>query len=181
MSVSFDAAFLSTLNHEGGLSDHPSDRGGLTKYGITAATWQAYCNDVQPSDRRSVRDITLEDAKSVYRRNYWDSLGLDSVDAAIAAEVFDTAVNCGVGTAARLAQRAFNLIRIDGATPLLVDGKLGPITRARLNEMVRLGYRQSLLGSLNAYQAIHYIDIVERNPSQRVFIRGWMKRCAGGA
>lgn len=182
MSMNFLTAFNRTLGHEGGLSNHPADRGGLTKYGITAATWRAYCAEVRPNDLRSVAEITLEDAQAVYARGYWAPLGLDAVeDVDVAAEIFDTAVNCGTGRAAEIAQRAVNLLRRESEATLVVDGRMGPLTRQALNMLVRSGHKKALLAALNFFQGAHYAGIVERDPTQRVFIRGWMKRVYAGA
>lgn len=179
MSAAFEYAFKHTVGAEGGISNHPADRGGLTKFGITHITWAAYCAEVRPMDRRTVDQITLDDAKAVYAYIFWQPLGLDALaDSEVAAEIFDTAVNCGLGTAAEIAQRAANLIRPEGGASfaLVVDGRMGPVTRRGLNLLIHSGYRLPLLAALNAYQAAHYIAIVEKNPSQRAFIRGWMKR-----
>lgn len=182
MSGKFLVAFNRTLGHEGGLSNHAADRGGLTKYGVTAATWRAYCAEVRPLDLRSVAEITLEDAQAVYARGYWSPLGLDAVeDVDVAAEIFDTAVNCGPGRAAEIAQEAVNLLRPESVGALVVDGRMGPLTRQALNALVRLGHKQALIAALNFYQASHYVGIIRRDPSQRVFVRGWMKRAFAGA
>jgi lysozyme family protein len=39
--VSFDDALLETLHYEGGIANHPKDRGGLTNYGVTQKTYDA--------------------------------------------------------------------------------------------------------------------------------------------
>lgn len=173
----FDYAFSHTIGEEGGLSNHPDDHGGMTKFGVTHAVWRAYCAESRPLDIRGVSEITLDDAKGVYANLYWAPLNLDMIrDAEVAAEIFDTGVNCGIVAAAKMAQRAFNLLRLAGMPDLSVDGRMGPVTRQALNSLIDKGYRRALLAALNAYQAIYYIEIVERNPSQRAFIRGWMKR-----
>lgn len=180
MTAAFEHAFSQTLIHEGGYSNHPSDRGGATKYGITAATWHAYKAEVRPNDGRSVAEITLDDAAAVYCRGYWAPMGLDAVlDRDVSAEIFDTAVNCGVSRAAKIAQEAFNLVRPELVPELAVDGRLGPVSRHAINNFVKSGHKDALLAALNFFQASHYVGLIRKDPSQRVFVRGWMKRCLG--
>ena len=88
----FDKAVEFVLEREGLLSNHSSDRGGLTKYGIS----QKANPDVD------VLNLTREDAISIYKERYWDSVGADKMDMATALVAFDASVNHGVGTAKRM-------------------------------------------------------------------------------
>lgn len=178
MSRAFEYAFAQTLAREGGYTNNPHDSGGETKFGVTAATWAAYCAELRPNDRRPVRDITLDDAKGVYAYGYWAPLGLDNIaDQRISAEIFDTAVNCGLKTAAEIAQRAVNLTRKDLVPRLEVDGRLGPITRQALNT-VAAKYPIPLLAALNGFQFERYVELAEKYPKNREFLNGWLARCA---
>jgi hypothetical protein len=88
----FGKAVEFVLEREGLLSNHSSDRGGLTKYGIS----QKANPDVD------VANLTREDAISIYKDRYWDSIGADKMDMATALVAFDASVNHGVGTAKRM-------------------------------------------------------------------------------
>ena len=122
--------------------------------GLSPNTIKAYVTDVSSfmtevaAKRADPSEITLDDAKGVYANLYWAPLNLDTLrDAEIAAEIFDTGVNCGIGTAAKLAQRAVNLIRLDSMPALNVDGRMGPVTRQALNTLIDKGYRRALLAA----------------------------------
>ena len=95
----FDEGFAKTLGYEGGLSNDKYDSGGLTKYGISQASYP----------NLDIKNLTVEQAKAIYKKNYWDTCKLDEVkDKAVAIQIFDIAVNCGNGGAGKIVQRAIN-------------------------------------------------------------------------
>lgn len=161
--TNWDYAVNRTLMTEGGYCNVPGDPGGETKYGITK---RDYPNE-------DIANLTLAHAHAIYRRDYWDRLGLDDVtNRYAAAEVFDTAVNCGVGKAAQIAQRACRYL----GEHITVDGVMGPATRGALN---RLAQRNTfaLVMALNMMQGIWYATIEEKNPQAfEQFSAGWMQR-----
>lgn len=112
----FDAAFTVLMGHEGGYVNDPRDPGGETKYGISK---RAYPNVDIPS-------LTLEDAKTIYFRDYWVPAGCDLCPPALAVVVFDAAVNNGVDRAVRLLQEGL------GVT---ADGIIGNQTRGALTRL----------------------------------------------
>jgi len=159
----FEKAVEKTLNIEKGYSNNPNDYGGETKYGISKR-WNP---DVD------IRNLTIDHAKEIYRKKYWDKLRLDEINnQLIAEEVFDTGVNLNPKRAARFLQIAFNLLTEDGLY-LLKDGKLGSKTINAIN-----GYRYpgAILKILNGLQFMHYLKRVEEDETQRGMFRGWLKR-----
>lgn len=81
----FDRAMAFVFAWEDGLSEHPSDPGGLTKYGISK---RAYPN-------LDIANLTKEQARQIFYRDYWLATGCDKVGADLALVLFDSAVNCG--------------------------------------------------------------------------------------
>lgn len=89
------------LGHEGGYTANPQDRGNWTsgvigvgelrgtKYGISAMSYPNV----------DIKNLTLEQARALYRRDFWDALGCGAMTPALALAVFDCAVNMGVGRA----------------------------------------------------------------------------------
>lgn len=155
---------------EGGYVDHPNDKGGPTKYGITIATAKAngYTGDM--------RNLPLDLAKQIYRKQYLVQPGFDqylTLSPAIAAELFDTGVNMGPARAALFLQRAVNALAGSG---LAVDGKLGPATLAAVKAYLasrKNDGESNLVKALNCLQGVRYIELVEANSSQRSFVNGW--------
>jgi lysozyme family protein len=50
--------------------------------------------------------MTLERAKTIYKRDYWGPAGCDTVPDGIKFDLFDMAVNSGVKPAVRTLQKA---------------------------------------------------------------------------
>ena len=94
--MNFDSAFDRVIGHEGGLVDDPADPGGLTKFGISQRAYPGV----------DIKALTVDDAKRLYKRDYWDRSMADQYDGAIGFQLFDAAVNSGVPAAARMLQRA---------------------------------------------------------------------------
>jgi lysozyme family protein len=153
--MNFDEAFEKLIGHEGGYSNNPADPGGETMLGITyrvARSW-GYAG--------SMRDMPIETAKQIYTDLYWSKISADQLPDAVRFDVFDCAVNSGVGQAVRFLQRA---------TGVTDDGRLGPVTMRAVKAMdpqlldKRLsGYRLKFMAELKTW------------PS---FGRGWASRIA---
>jgi lysozyme family protein len=104
---SYDAALARVLVHEGGYTNHPSDPGGPTNFGITIADFRRY---VKPDGiAADVKAMRLDQAKAIYRAAYWDTLRCDHLPAGLDYAVFDYGVNSGIGRAARVLQRLLGL------------------------------------------------------------------------
>lgn len=173
MSV-FDDALGRVLRLEGDYTDDPTDRGGQTRFGITRAVARAH------GYAGEMRALPLETARAIYRADYWDALGLDAVAAwhmPLALHLFDIAVNMGTASAGRFLQRALNLMnrgqRLFPDVP--VDGSLTPRTLGALQRLGD-GDKPLLLRLVQAYQGRRYIEIIEHDPTQERFTRGWMAR-----
>jgi len=174
----FDTAFAYTLGIEGGYSDHPADKGGATRFGITeqVARDNGYSGPMQA--------LPIELAKAIYRKLYWDRIGLDWVamaDADIAAECFDTGVNMGIGFPVRWLQRVLNALnRLGGDfADMPVDGVAGRVTFQALAAFLKLrgqAGKQAVLAYLNALQGSRYIDLAEARQANEAFVLGWAKR-----
>lgn len=82
---------------EGGYSNHPSDPGGATNYGVTQRTFDAF-NQKMKRPRKSVKDMTYPEAREVYDLEYWNP-DWEKLGFPLAACMMDTAVNMGVSRA----------------------------------------------------------------------------------
>ncbi len=148
-SQRFEACVPYIFRMEGGYSDVQGDRGGPTNFGITLETlkeWEGK-NSLTAED---VKALTQEQAKEIYRANYWNKMQCGALPDGLDLEVFDFGVNAGPGRAVKTLQR------IVGVTE---DGSTGPITLAavktfRPDDLVerytaaRLDYYKSLTGEV---------------------------------
>ncbi|HAV6207280.1 TPA: glycoside hydrolase family 108 protein [Acinetobacter baumannii] len=165
------------IKREGGYVNNPADRGGATKYGITQSVAR------ENGYRGNMKDLPLDVAKVIYRKQYWIEPRFDQVNiisSAVAEELLDTGVNCGTGFAKPLLQRALNLLNNQGKAgyaDLEVDGVYGSETlRALKTYLAKRGKEgeKVLVRVLNIMQGQRYIEICERNPKQEQFFYGWI-------
>jgi len=105
----FYKAVTRVFRWEGGYSNDPHDRGGETNYGISKS---AYPN-------LDIKNLTPSGAREIYRRDYWDKCNCDKMPYPVALIVFDSAVNQGASTAARMLQKCLDVE---------IDGVIGPQT-----------------------------------------------------
>ena len=102
----FDQCLAIVLKHEGGYVDHPRDPGGATNLGVTIGTLRAWRGRIVT--KAEVRALTFSDVKPIYRKNYWDVVGGDSLTPGVDLAVFDPAVNSGPARAKQWYARARN-------------------------------------------------------------------------
>ena len=168
----FETAFNLTAIHEGGYSNNPADRGGETYRGISRKFYPDWSGWQSIDDRGSSCNVELL-VMSFYKREFWDKLQAELLDyQPIASELFDTAANMGNFASAKMLQRAINLIRPD---LLSVDGLIGRKTIEAANDLSDSD-KEFVYRAQNALQAYRYITIIERDPSQSVFAKGWFQR-----
>lgn len=166
---------------EGGYSHHPADRGGATRWGITEAVARrhGYAEDM--------RVLPRSDAAEIYKKMYWISPRFDAVAQrapVLAAELFDTGVNMGTGTATAFLQRALNALNRETRdyADLVVDRRIGQATLAALDAFLerRGGEAETVLvKAVEALQGAHYISLAEARPSQEAFLFGWLSHRIG--
>lgn len=89
MRHNFDEAFKIVIGHEGGYANDPKDPGGETKYGIAKKFHPGL----------DIKNLTLDEAKEIYRSEYWEPAGCNGLPYPEDLIVFDTAVNMGVSKA----------------------------------------------------------------------------------
>jgi lysozyme family protein len=161
---SFAAAFKKIIVIEGGYSDDAADHGGETRYGISQRSYPDL----------DIAALTLEAARTIYQRDFWDAFSLGSLTSqAIAEEVFDSHVNTGPRVAIWL-QQAYNLTNYwQGNHDLQEDGDIGPLTIAAINTSP---HPDRILKVLNGLQIGHYIQIVRKSPGQEKWFGGWLQR-----
>ncbi len=180
--MTIDQLIDAVIDREGGFTDHPADRGGATRHGITEAVARA--QGYHGAMRQLPRDV----AAAIYRRLYWLRPGFDRVATRaplVAAELFDTGVNMGPAVAVTFLQRALNALN-RGASDypdLALDGQVGPRTLAALDAFLATRPRGQtvLVKAIEALQGERYVALAERRPANEAFLYGWLaNRIAAG-
>jgi lysozyme family protein len=121
-SQAFDRAVALILENEGGFSNDPRDRGGMTNFGITARTYADFHGlALESVDEATMRALTREQAIEIYRSNYWNAACCDRLPPGLDLCIFDFGVNAGVRRAILLLQELVGVTQ---------DGSVGAITLA---------------------------------------------------
>lgn len=151
----FDRAFIELLGHEGGYSNDPNDPGGETNWGVTVAVAR------ENGYVGAMKDMDQEVAKKIYAKKYWLA-AFDQLPYQVAFQVFDAAINSGVGQAVRWLQRAAGTAD---------DGKLGQVTLQAVQTTDPL--KLALL--FNAERLLFMTNL----STWSNFGKGWARRIAG--
>ena len=155
MLTTFDDIIEKVLEHDGGYVDDPTDSGGETKYGISK---RAYPDE-------DIKALTVERAKELYKRDYWDRFKVANLPDRIRNIYFDMCVNMGGGRATKILQEACNS---KNSYKIDVDGGIGKNTikaSANLEDF-----------RLRAYRVMFYAELVMKKPNQERFWVGWFRR-----
>lgn len=178
-------------NYEGFYSEDSRDPGGETYRGISRVYfpdwWGWQIIDAEEdleneSIKRELNGLVL----NFYRMQFWNRFNGDAVadhSLPIAIEMLECGVNLGVTKCVTFLQKGLNLLNLNGKLypDLVEDGRLGPITLARLNSYLvsrppsREVAEARLLKVMNILQGSHYIKIMEKYPEREVF-RSWFNR-----
>lgn len=146
MSGAFAYALAFVLAHEGGYVADLGDGAGETHFGITQRSYPHV----------DIKALTEADAAAIYRRDYWDALGLEQLPPAVAVVAFDAAVNHGPKTSVRLLQQALGVA---------VDGVIGPVT-------AQAAEAPEAVDRFCAARAVRYAELAQFPK----FGRAWMTR-----
>ncbi|WP_458717073.1 glycoside hydrolase family 108 protein [Pseudomonas gregormendelii] len=160
----FDLAFERVVGHEGGYTTDPKDRGNWTtgvigkgelkgtKFGISAMSYPTL----------DIKNLTVDQAKVIYKRDFWDRAKADQYDSAVSYQLFDMAVNHGNGNAIRMLQRAAKVAD---------DGQIGPMSIAAVKAMTVT----DVIMRLNAERLL----FITKLTTFATYGKGWTNRVAG--
>jgi len=126
----FDASLSRVLKHEGGYTNHPSDPGGPTNFGITIHDYRRYID--ANGTAADVRNMRLADAAHIYRVRYWQALRCDELPAGLDYAVFDYGVNSGIERAARVMQRLLGF----GNAPAMTDAVIAASRKPNAADLI---------------------------------------------
>ena len=134
--------------------------------GILQRVYDKYRDDKQ-EDRRCVSQISDEEVEDIYYNDYWVPGKCYKFPWPLYAVHFDGCVNSGVGQASKWLQRAVGSA---------ADGAIGPKTimayEAKVQEVGVDAIVQDILKQRNGF----YKLLVEKDPTQKSFINGWLNR-----
>lgn len=149
--MNFEVAFDRLIGHEGGYVDDPNDPGGETKWGISKRSYP----------HLAIKDLTRDDAKEIYRTDFWQRVNASTLPGSVAFQLFDFAVNSGIETAVRYFQRALGVAD---------DGHWGPHSQAAADAASETDMIMLLLAER--------LDFMTRRKNWPHHGAGWARRIA---
>jgi lysozyme family protein len=156
----YDESLQHLLRHEGGYTNHPSDPGGPTKFGITVADYRRYVKaDATAAD---IKAMTVYEAKGIYRARYWDAQRCDELPAGVDYAVFDYGVNSGIGRSGKVLRRVLSL----------------PDATHKVGDEVIVAARRADAKALIAAICDERLRFLKSLKTWPVFGRGWGRRVA---
>jgi lysozyme family protein len=162
MITTFNEAIDKVLAHEGGYSNDKDDPGNWTggapgkgelkgtKYGIAANSY----------GHLDIKNLTKEQAKKIYEQDYWLKSYADKLPSDVRYIHFDTAINMGLGGAAKILQESIGGIAVDGA--------IGPKTLAAASRTNLYKYAM--------YRMAKYMRIIGKRNTSAKYANGWCNR-----
>lgn len=174
--IRFDKAWEYLKRNEGGYNNDSSDAGGATKLGISLRFLRGLghegdINKDGVTDVEDVQEIDESKAKALYTRHFWTAARCEYIkNDTLAIKLFDMCVNFGVRSGVRLLQRAVN--RMYDRNLLKVDGIIGRKTLEAVNNAKPTKLIKIIVGLCEE----RYRQIVEQNPTQERFLKGWLTR-----
>jgi lysozyme family protein len=147
------------------VTNHPRDRGGLTKGGITHRTVEQWRG--RRVTRRELERLQKSEALEILERRFVETNGIQRLDdEALKTQMIDDSVLSGPVNAVKDLQRALRVRQ---------DGIIGPITLGRIEAVGRKVTGQRLAIT----RTLRLAKIAAKDPTQNVFLVGWLKRSLG--
>ena len=162
--AAFESLFPHILKSEGVVFEwDPADTAGATKFGLITDDLKTYYKD-QSKTWEDVKALTQDEAYKIYKKLYWDAFKADEIkNDSLAHFIVDGAINQGKGTIAKYVQQ------VCGIT---ADGIFGSGSLAAVNAHDP----KEVFDGIYKLRMDKYNRIVEKNPSQARFIKGWINR-----
>ena len=174
----FESCVQYVLGHEGGLTKHAKDPGGITNFGISLRFLREVPEENLKKagifgevNDKTIMDLTVDQAKKLYYSEFWQLAPFDKIMNGILGKyIFDMAVNHGLTQATRLVQRACCAAQ---KTKDYVndDGEFGKKTLSAVNYASFM-----LIPALIAERTGFMRQLVAVNPELNVFLDGWITR-----
>jgi lysozyme family protein len=180
MGNSVEELIEHTLKAEGGFTQSLADSGNYivedgkkilvgTNWGIAAPTLKAWLK--RTPTMQEMKDLPIETAKAIYRKEYFTSPGMGKLPDSIQANVFDMGVNAGQSRSIKILQQ---MLEDKGYELGSINGKINQPTVDACAKAEKNGV--NLRSLFSDYRIEFYKDLVERKPKNKVYLKGWINR-----
>lgn len=155
------------LSFEGGFVNDKDDAGGATNKGVTLATWRKVGYDKDGDGDIDVHDLKhitdTEAVEAVLHPHYWNRWKADQIESQSVANILVDWVWGSGKHGIVIPQRILGVKQ---------DGIVGPKTLAALNAT----NHNEFFYAVKAERELFLHRIVEARPSQKKFLKGWLRR-----
>lgn len=174
--ASFDKAIINTFKAEGGFQQDSSDNANYvngiligTNRGISAQGYYAYYKKVPTVN--DIKKLTVEQAKEIFKGNYWDKVCGDLINNQSVAELmFQFVIGSGLSQISDIKDIAN---KIGGKTVLTLNDL--PITKQDAFFINSIN-QESFHARMKEWRFDLYNRIVAKNPAKQKFLKGWQNR-----
>ena len=158
--MTFEDAIEFVGAKEGGFTANPDDRGNWTggrigggilkgtKFGISAMSYPDL----------DIRNLTWQQAKNIYKTDFWDKYDVESLPESIRLFFFDSTINHGIGGAVKILQ---------DAAGVTIDGDMGPKTKSAALKVTPWEFARA--------RSDYFIDASKKG-NNTTFLKGWLRR-----
>ena len=163
------------IEFELGLNEHKEDRGGITNHGISLRYAKGKGLDLDGDgdvDGDDIRLVTIAKAKELFMQDFFYEPKICNLPPELWPQTFDISVNSGPARAVKMLQE----VLIDMGQALIADGKIGFHTIKSTKAMCLRYGGDKINDLLSDKRAKFYKAIVAHDPSQKIFINGWLNR-----
>jgi len=154
------------LKWEGGFVNHPNDKGGATNKGITIGTYTYYrkLKGLSTPSVNDLKNLSNDEWIDILKTLYWDKWKADEIqNQSIANLLVDWTWGSG----------SYGIKYPQQVLGVVADGIVGKKTLAAVNDYPN---QEELFQKLWNRRKKHFEDIVNRDSSQKVFLKGWLNR-----
>jgi lysozyme family protein len=171
VNAKLEEMFEEIVKKEGGFSNNTADKGKATKHGVTIGTLSQVLG--RKATEKDVRALTKEQAVDIYFNLYYYKPNICALPPQLQHIVTDMSVNHGPGKAISMLQEVIEACGIDIGK---VDGDIGPATVKGASELLAKIGKDDFINKLVQRRKALYRNIVKNDPTQKVFLNGWLAR-----
>jgi lysozyme family protein len=176
LSAPFSPAIDMVYKYEGGYQKQPQDTGNYyngvligTNLGITPNAYKAFYN-TEPTEA-IIKGLTKSKASPIYKANYWNKIQGDKINnSSVANLMLDSIVQSGVGQL-----KSFRQLMNETAGKNIVKLSSAPFSDAEVNLLNALP-QDRYFNKLKNYRTLFYKALVQKKPTNSVYLNGWLNR-----